>query len=132
MIRIGLVCAALLGISGCAALDQRAEMPHPWDGVAGRHRSAVGFVLGLGGSLAALNIVDHNDKTAHAWAGFAAASSLGLTLQPVDGWIVGVGLGVLKEASDSRTHEPDGMDVLATAAGATLAWCLTSLCWDAQ
>lgn len=117
-------------LAGCATLDRLNQAPHPWD-MRPDQRGAIGFALGLGGSLAALNIVDHNDKTAHAWAGFAVASSVGMVLPPVYGLTVGVGLGVAKEASDSRTHDPDGVDALATIGGAIIGWCLTSMCWKA-
>jgi hypothetical protein len=99
-------------------LDDRVAT-HPCPGTP-EQRGAVSFLFGMAGIAVALN--QSNDKAAHFAAGLGASLAVGLTFQPVDGWVFGIGLGAAKEIYDIDHGTAELADFGATAAGATLAY----------
>jgi len=63
------------------------------------------------------------DKVAHFSIGAVASAAMTeWTGDPLKGCAAAFGLGIAKEVYDSRTHNFDPLDALATTAGCSLSW----------
>lgn len=86
-------------------------------------RIGLAFVAGLA-TIAALGEPGIDDKTKHVIAGFGISFGYGVAFNVGDGWILGVGIGALKEGHDAycKCGDPDVTDFAATALGASAAY----------
>ena len=65
-----------------------------------------------------------NDKVLHFLAGLSIAALLGVFLPAPLAFLGAVLAGAAKELKDLKTHKPEVLDLLATAAGGLIAICL--------
>lgn len=119
-----LVLALALAMTGCGLMQQLEDAsyrPHP-TGLTPKQRWDTAAAVSFTGFLyMASQFGDRGkDKYEHCAAGLTSSLTVGLIWQPNDGWLVGVGLGALKEGVDAMGYgTPDFTDFAVTAACAT-------------
>lgn len=65
-----------------------------------------------------------HDKVLHFLAGLSIAALLGVVLPAPLALLGAILAGAAKELKDRKTHKPEVLDLLATAAGGLIAICL--------